>query len=198
MESGVLTRLRWRRRGAWMWPLFLGGTVGEAVLIHRLPFAGDGVGVIGAGLIAMFFNLLAIGPLASVLGWWLQRRRPGWPSVVARDRAGVACLAVVAVALALGGIAHRPAIRAERDDLAAQGAAVHEYVLAQAPVVYRRRLGQATTVRVDRHLYRTCVPGNDPQRALCLIVNTDQSPPGIRVDPNRERNESMYRIDANP
>jgi len=181
-----------------MWPLFCGGTVGEAVLIHQLPFAGDGVGLIGAGLLAMFFNLLAIGVVAPVLGWWWRRRRPDVPKVVLRDRGGVAGLALVAAALVFGGVAHRPAIRAEQDDLAAQGAAVHQYVLAQAPAGYRRRLGRATTVRVDAHLYRTCVPGNDPDRALCLIVNTDQSPPGIRVDPNHERNESMYRIDANP
>lgn len=198
MESGALTRLRWRRRGAWMWPLFFGGTVGEAVLIHQLPFAGDGAGVIGAGLLAMFFNLLAIGVAAPVLGWWWGRRRPEWPNVVARDRAGVAILVLVAAALVVGGIAHRPAVRAQQDDLAAEGAAVHDYVLAQAPVIYRRKLGAATTVRVDAHLYRTCVPGGDPERALCLIVNTDQSPPGIRVDPSRERNESMYRVDATP
>ena len=35
-------------------------------------------------------------------------------------------------------------------------------------------------------LYRTCLPGPDPERSLCVIVTTDQSPPGVTLDRSQE------------
>ena len=35
------TRLRWRLRGATMWPAFLVAVVVDAVLLRTLPIAGD-------------------------------------------------------------------------------------------------------------------------------------------------------------
>jgi len=48
-------------------------------------------------------------------------------------------------------------------------------------------------VRVEVGMYRTCVPGEDPERPLCLFVETDQSPPGVTRDPERIPNALWRR-----
>src|SRR3954447_24188996 len=110
------TRLRWRLRGATMWPAFLVALVFDAVLLHWLPISGDvAPDLFAAALLAFFFNLVAVGvgaPLAGGVGarWGgrLGRRRGGGrPKVVADDRAGTALVAGIAM-LVLGlGLAHR-------------------------------------------------------------------------------------------
>ncbi len=35
------------------------------------------------------------------------------------------------------------------------------------------------------------MPGPDPKRSFCVLVNTDQSPPGIRRDTNRQTNQDF-------
>ncbi|HVE67838.1 MAG TPA: hypothetical protein VNB64_04585 [Solirubrobacteraceae bacterium] len=188
-----LTRLRWRMRGAWMWPAFAAFTVLDGVLIHERPLAGDATGLVPALILASVFNLIAVAVLGRMGGWLLRRRRRDLPAVVAHDYAGTACLFAVAAAVAVAGQIHRPAVDERRADFAAQAAAVRRWVLTQAPPEYRRNLRRADSLRLGADLYRTCVPGPDPRRALCLFVNTDQHPPGVRVDPNREPNESFAR-----
>jgi hypothetical protein len=70
----------------------------------------------------------------------------------------------------------------------AQSEAVRRYVATRAAPAYRRNIDRADTWRIAEDLYRTCVPGDDPLRSLCLFVRTDESPPGIKVDPNRAPN----------
>ena len=76
-ESLWRARLRWRWRGALLWPLFVSLTIVDALLLGRLPLSGEqGTDLVPALLLAGFFNLLVVavlGPLASVL---LHRRRP--------------------------------------------------------------------------------------------------------------------------
>ena len=92
-------------------------------------------------------------------------------------------LAAVTVALLTGGLLHRPALAAERADVAAAVAAgTHDYVVAQEPG-YRRGLSSIDVMRVERDLYRSCVPGPDPARWLCVFVNTRQRPAGITAGP---------------
>jgi hypothetical protein len=194
-----LSRLRWRRRGAWMWPAFLVLTVLDGVLVHRQPIAGEGGDLFSSLLLAAFFNLVAVAVVAPLTGALVRRRwRPDWPQVVAHDYAGTALLLAVTAGLLVAGLANRGAVDAEREEFAAQAAAVRAYVGHQAPLAYRRNLRRATTVRLGDDLYRTCVPGPDPQRQLCLFVNTDQRPPGVRRDPNREPNEDFARAQPGP
>lgn len=193
MEPAWTTRLRWRMRGAWMWPAFFAFTALDGVLIHRQPIAGDGTDLVPALILAGFFNLIAIAVLGRMGGWLLRRRRPDLPAVVAHDYAGVACVAAVALVVLGAGLAHRPAVRESRDDFAAQSAAARHYVLSQAPAAYRRNLQRANSLRLGPDLYRTCVPGPDPGRSLCLFLSTDQHPPGVEVDPNREPNRRFAR-----
>src|SRR5213076_1553554 len=79
MERASLTRLRWRLRGAWMWPAFVALTVADALLLHQLPIATDGVDVVPALLLAGFLNLVVVAVAAPLAGRLLRRRRPDLP-----------------------------------------------------------------------------------------------------------------------
>jgi hypothetical protein len=186
-----LSRLRWRLRGAWMWPAFALLTVLDGLLLHARPIAGGGTGAFEGILLAAFLNVVTVAVLAPIAGALLRRRRRDLPKLIATDYAGAALLVAVTGALMAGGALHRPAVLEQRRDFHAQAAAVRTYVLAKAPPVYRTNLVRADTAQIDARLYRTCVPGGDPDRSLCLFVSTDQSPPGIRLDPNHETNQSF-------
>jgi hypothetical protein len=192
MERVWLSRLRWRLRGAWQWPSFVALTLADAVLLHQVPIAGEGPDWIPAVLLAMFFNLLAVAVAGPLLGIALRRRRPDLPRVVATDYGGTAALVATSVLLAGIGLAHRPARQARHDAFAAQSAAVRRYVARTAGVApeYRRTIDRADTVHLGGDLYRTCVPGDDPERPLCLFIDTGTSPPGVREDPSRSPNST--------
>ena len=183
------TRLRWRLRGATMWPAFVLAVAVDAVLLHELPIAGDTAPEpFGAVLLAFFFNLVAVAIGAPLAGRWLRRRRAALPKVVADDRAGTVLLGALCAGLAILGLAHRPAMRAGERAFEAQAVAARRYVAAQAPAAFRRNLAHMDTWQPGPDLYRTCVPGPDPRRSFCVIVNTDQRPPGVTRDPNQSPN----------
>jgi len=186
--SGGLRRLRWRRRGAWLWPAFVVTTLAEMALLHWLPVQGDSTRWISALLVAGCLNLIAVVVLGGPGAVLLRRRRPDMPKVVASDYAGRAALAVVAVALVAAGLAHRPVIVDRRAAFDEQLLAVHRWVTQNGDAFANTRLAQADTVLVDEELFRTCVPGRDPKRWLCLVVDTSQSPPAVTRDVNREPN----------
>jgi hypothetical protein len=185
----AITRLRWRRRGAWQWPTFAAAVAGEAVLLHLLPIS-DGTGVVAAVLLAGFLNLAILAGAGPLTGIAVRRRRPDLPRVVARDYAATGLMVMAAAVIVGLGIAHRPALRAAAAAFRAQSDAVRSYVKLHASDDYRRRIDGADTWRLDANLYRTCVPGADPARRLCLIVNTAISPPGITIDPNMAPNST--------
>ena len=82
MERVWLTRLRWRLRGALMWPLAGLLLVVDAVLIHELPFAGGGPDWFLSVLLAGFFTLLVVAVAAPLGGRLVRRRRPDLPVVL--------------------------------------------------------------------------------------------------------------------
>ncbi len=180
--------------GAWLWPAFLVLTPLEGLLLTRLPFYGtQGPGTFVAGvLIAGFFNLALVAILAPLLARRLRRRRPDLPRVVAGDLAGSRLLLAGLLVLVVAGLVHRPAVADAQRDLAAQYAAVHDYVLQQAPE-YRAALPTLDAMRMEDDLFRSCVPSEDPRKWLCLFVETDQEPAGVRLDPDRAPN-SVYRL----
>jgi hypothetical protein len=186
-------RLRWRMRGAWQWPTFGVLTLLDAVLLTRLPFYEDGPGPLVAGiLVAAFANLLAVAVIGPLAGLWLRRRRPDLPRLIAGDYASTAVLLLICAGFLAGGLIHRPAVAAERADVAAVAASTRGYVIAQAPE-YRGGLPEMDAMRVEEDLYRSCVPGPDPRRWLCVFVTTDQRPPGVTADPDRAPN-AVYRM----
>lgn len=191
-----LTRLRWRLRGATMWPAFAAAIVVDAGLMQALPIAGDGSpGPFAAVLLAGFFNLAVVAVGAPLAGRWLRRRRPALPKVVADDRAGTVLLATLAVVLATIGVTHRPAVREHEGDLLAQAASVRRFVLAQAPPAYRANVDRMETAKQGPDLYRTCVPGPDRARSFCVFVTTDQHPPGVTRDPDQTPNAVYFGPD---
>jgi hypothetical protein len=198
MDAGVdaerrsrLRRLRWRLRGAWLWPTFAIVTVLEMPLLHWLPLSGERTGLVGALLLAACLNLIAVAVIGGLGGAALRRRRRDLPKVVADDYAGTAALALVAVVFVAVGLAHRPETVAEREAFGEQSLAVQRWLAANGGLFERAHAGAATTLRIDADLYRTCVPTRQPRRWLCLVVDTSASPPTVRPDPNHESNASM-------
>ena len=183
-----LTRLRWRMRGAWLWPAFFALTAIDGMLIALLPPYEEAPDeLVGGVLLAGFANLAAIAVLAPLVGHLLRRRRPDLPRVVANDYAGTALVLAIAALLLVAGLIHRPAVSAERGDQAAMLTAVRGFVTSQA-VEWRLGLGRLDAVRLAPDTYRACVPGDDPRRSLCLIVDTDQRPAGVTRDNSMEPN----------
>lgn len=186
-------RLRWKLRGALLWPSFVVATVLEMVLLHWLPVQGDATGWVGGLLAAGCLNLIGVVVIGGVGGTLLRRRRPDMPKVVADNYAGTAALGIVAAGLVLAGVLHRPAITDRREAVGRQSEAVRTWVGHHGDATARARLPQADTLLIDVDLFRTCVPGRDPKRDLCLIVDTSKSPPSVRRDRSREPNASLGR-----
>jgi hypothetical protein len=175
-------------RGAWLWPAFLGLTALDGALFELLPpYEQAPRGVVGGVLLAGFANLIAIAVLAPLGGFLLRRRRPDLPRVVANDYAGTALVLAITSLLLAAGLAHRPAVGDARADRAAVLAAVRGFVTNQAEE-WQPGLPRVDAVRLAPEVYRACVPGEDPHRALCLIVDTDQRPAGVTRDSSMEPN----------
>jgi hypothetical protein len=199
MERAPLTRLRWRLRGAWQWPLFAALLAADTVLLHELPIAGDGPDWFAAAVLALFFNVVAVALGGTVVGPLVRRRRPDLPPIVAADRGGTAALVATTAILVAIGIGHRDRLAAEHEELEVQAAAVRTWVAhSSEPEVrrHRRHLDRLDTLPFGEDLYRTCVPGDDPERSLCLFVDTSQSPPGLRRDPNPAPNATFLGRDG--
>lgn len=189
-EQGM-RRMRWRLRGAWLWPAFVVATLLEMLLLRWLPIAGDGSGFFAGLLLAGWMNLIAVVVLGGIGGRILRRVRGDLPKVVADDYAGLGALAVVAGAFVVAGLVHRPELAADRAAFARQSQAVRLWVEANGGDFARAHVDSADSVMVDDDLYRTCVPEPEPKGWLCLIVDTSHSPPRITRDPSRESNASQ-------
>jgi hypothetical protein len=185
-----LVRLRWRLRGAWLWPGFVALTLLEMVLLHWLPLAGQGTDFIPALLLAGSLNLIAVALLGGLGGRALRRVRRDMPKVVADNYAGTTILALMAATFVTVGLVHRPEVIDRRKAFSRQSQAVQRWVQANGDDFAAAHVRRADTLTIEEDLWRTCVPGPDPKRWLCLIVDTSQSPPGITRDPNRESNTS--------
>lgn len=183
--------MRWRLRGAWLWPGFLVVTVLEMGLLHWLPIAGAGSGWIAALLLAGCLNVIAVAVGGGLGGIALRRVRGDLPKVVADDYAGLAALGVVGAAFLVAGLVHRPELDADRKAFALQSMAVRLWVEGHGDAFTRAHVNAADSVLVDRDLYRTCIPGTDPRRWLCLVVDTSRRPPLVRRDASRESNASQ-------
>jgi hypothetical protein len=196
VDRDRLRRLRWRLRGAWLWPAFVVLTVVEGVLLGQLPLAGDGTAFIPGVLLAGFFNLVAVAALMPLLGRRVRRLRPDLPKVVADDYAGTALVVAVFAVLLTVGLIHRPERLAAERDYKAQSAAVVRWVAARGAPEFRHNVSRADTWQQAEDLYRTCVPGPDPKRSLCLIVDTSESPPSVTRDGSAAPNSEFVGPDA--
>ena len=183
-------RLRWRLRGAWQWPAFMLLTLLDGILLVVLPpYLGAPENLFPGVLLAGFANLLAIAVLAPLLGAWMRRRRPDLPRLVASNYAGASLLVAITLGLVATGLLHRSAVRAEKAREQSVAAAMHDFVVRQAPE-HRDALGAIDAIRLEQDYYRACIPRDEPDRWFCLFVSTDQHPAGVTRDteeiPNRD------------
>lgn len=190
MERLWPARLRWRMRGAWLWPAFFGLTVVDGVLITVLPpYTGTPPGIVGGLLLAGFANLFVLAVLTPFAGRLLRRRRPDLPRAIAKDYAGTTLLCLLAAVILVAGVLHRPAVADTADDEAALWGSVRAYVRTHAPG-FAAGLPRADAALLAADVYRACVPGPDPRRSLCLIVDTDRRPPRVARDESMRPNGS--------
>jgi hypothetical protein len=173
MESGWLHRFRWRRRGAWLWPMFALATAADAVLEHLRPPAGDAQSVVSAALVGLVLNLLAVLLLSRPLAALIRRVRGDLPSVVARNYAGTVVVAAVTAGLIAAGLVHHDAIVANQQALRDATVRAQAWIGDHATPQFRRHVALADTVAIEPgRIYRTCVPGDDLRRTYCVIVKT--------------------------
>jgi hypothetical protein len=179
-------------RGAWQWPAFGLLTVADAIVLNALPVWGDGPGGLVPGLLlAGALNLMVVALAAPLAGLLLRRRRRDLPRAIASDYAGAVLLGLLFAGLVAGGLSHRPALARDRHDRAVVGLEVARFVTDHRPE-YRAGMAQMDTMRLEAGMYRSCVPGPDPIRPLCVIVRTDRTPPTVTEDLDRASN-AVYR-----
>jgi hypothetical protein len=183
-------RLRWRLAGAWQWPAFCVLTLVDTVVLSRLPFAGGRSTLIGSLLAAGLLNMIVLAVVPKPAGWLLRRRRPDLPREVAADRAGATGLLALSVVLIVGGVLHRPALRAHDESMAFAAAQARAFAGHRAPKRYLPLHGQDTW-NPGPDVYRSCFEGPDPKRDFCVVVRTDEGNPVVRIDPDQRPNATV-------
>jgi hypothetical protein len=184
------SRLRWRLSGAWQWPTFVVLTAVDAVVLARLPFSGGRANLLGCVLAAGLLNLIVIAVVPRAGGWLVRLRRPHLPREIAADQAGTVGLVALCLVLVAGGVAHRPALRANDTMVTTAVREARLYAAHHAPARYLP-LGDSDTVQSGPHLFRTCFAGPDPRRDYCLFVRTDEPALIVRVDPDQRPNATV-------
>jgi hypothetical protein len=181
-------------RGAWLWPAFFGLTLLDGLVIWRLPpYDGAPPGLVGGILLAGFANLLLIALVAPLVGRRLRRVRQDLPKVIAIDYAGTALVAMLAVIVVAAGLVHRPAIAAKAEARTDAVAAVRDRVRLAEPQ-FAAGLGAEDVLELQPDSYRVCVPGPDPERWLCHIVDVDRDPPRVIRDDSMEPNSALRTV----
>jgi hypothetical protein len=173
MESSWLQRLRWRRRGAWLWPVFVLATLADAALEHARPPASDRQSIFSAALVGLVLNLLAVLLLSRPIGALMRRSRHDLPWVVARNYAGTTVVLAVSVGLLAAGLVHHGTVIANQNALRDATVRAQAWIGDRAPAEFRRNVSLPDTFAIQPgSIYRTCVPGRSWTRTYCVIVKT--------------------------
>jgi hypothetical protein len=173
MDGAWLSRFRWRRRGAWLWPAFVALTVVDAAIGHLLPPVGEKQSIAAAALGGLVLNLIGVILLSRPLGALLRRRRPDLPWTVARNYGGTLVVALVTVALLGAGLAHRSSITSEQQTMRDAIVRAQAFIGDRAPDQFKRNVKLIDTVAIQPgSIYRMCVPGAHGRRTYCVIVDT--------------------------
>jgi hypothetical protein len=173
MDGAWVGRLRWRRRGAWLWPAFVVATLLDGVVGHALPPAGDAQTLVAAALAGLVLNVLAVLLLSRPIAALVRRMRKGLPAIVARNYAGTAAVIGVTGAIGLTGLAHHATI--VRDNQAMRDAIkrAQAWIGDRAPAEFRRNVEWVSTFTIEPgSIFRECVPSIDGTRTYCVIVIT--------------------------
>jgi hypothetical protein len=187
-------RLRWRLAGAWQWPTFCVLTLVDTVVLSRLPFSGGRSTLIVSLLAAGLLNMIVLAVVPKAGGWLVRRRRPDLPREVAADRAGTVGLAALSAALIVGGVLHRPALRAHDAALETATSTARHFADHRAPSRYLPLHGQDTWQQ-GPDVFRSCFEGPDPRRDFCVVVRSDEANLVVRVDPDQRPNATVAGVD---
>ena len=191
------TRMRWRLRGAWMWPSFAALTLLDGVLLHLLPPVREGIGLIPGILIATFGNLVLIG----AVGPWLARRtwkrrqsaQPGAPPKaqleVLSDRIGTGLLVASVFGILAAGLAARPTIVVETEQRERAAKLLEDYVNVHGDDELRRNLEASDTHRYADGYYRSCIPHDDRERWTCFFIDVREERSRFDLDPSQLPNK---------
>jgi len=170
MVTTPLVRMRWRLRGAWLWPAFVALTLADGAIVHWLPLAGDHESPVAGWLIGLFSSLLAIAVISPLLARGLRRFRPDMPRVVARDYAGAAVVVAVTAVLLIAGLLHRQTVNSDQHALQDAIARAQAFVGDRAPARFQSSRAAVDTLPIQPpQIYRVCV--HSGARTYCVIVN---------------------------
>ncbi len=190
MDGAWLARMRWRWRGASLWPAFVAATIAEAVIGHLLPPAGDAQSLVAAGLLGFVLNVIALVLLSRPVGAALRLVRADLPVVVARDYAGTLAVTLVAGGLLAVGLMHRGSVVGDQHAMVDAIRRAQAWIGDRAPAEFRRNVEHTDTYAIEHGIYRTCVPSAVQARSYCVIVDTSVPfPRGVRFagyEPNSE------------
>lgn len=171
MEGAWYARVRWRWRGAWLWPTFAALTLADGVIGHALPAVGDTQNFVAAALVGCALNLLGVILLRRPLGALVRRARPDFPREVAGDYAGTGVVVAISLVLLASGLANRSSVIADRSTLHDAVTRAQAWIGGQAPAEFRRNISRISTLTIEAgRLYRSCVPSMDGRRTFCVIV----------------------------
>jgi hypothetical protein len=197
--------MRWRLRGAWLWPAFVLFTLADGVLLHLLPpvrlgFTREGMTLVFGVIVATFANLLLVGAVAP----WLARRLAERPEATAAgtlgtvphpvrrelvlDRVGTALLAAGLIGVLAAGLGSREVVVADTKATETNAKLVRDYVQQSGNAELRRNLESANTAKLKDGYFRTCIARDDRRRFFCVFVDTNRKPPRLVKDPSAEPN----------
>jgi len=198
-------RLEWRLRGGMQWPAFVLFTLLDAVVLWRLPpLAFRDLNVFDGVFMALFGNLVLLGAVAPFLARRLVRRRelatPGalTPQVereVLQDRVAAVLLAVGFAGCVISGLGNRPVIVSETNETQEAGRQLTLFVKRSDDAELRRNAEAANTHRIEPGYFRLCVPRDDRERSVCILVDTRKDPVSVRRDPSGSSNQELFGLD---
>jgi hypothetical protein len=190
-------RMRWRLRGAWMWPTFVAITLLEGVLMHAVPPTRTGVELIPAILIATFANVVLVGLIAPWLARRMWRRRPAADPAtppkaqleVLVDRVGTGLLLAGVLGVLAAGLAARPTVVAETEERERAAKELLRFIEGHGSEELRRNLEASETARLADGYYRSCIPHDDRERWSCYFIDARQPDTTITPDPSQLPNK---------
>jgi hypothetical protein len=173
MGGGLVARVRWRRRGAWLWPAFIAATIADGLVGHLLPPAGESQTIVSALLIGLVLNLIGVILLSHPVGALVRRTRHDLPKLIARDYGGTMVVLAIAAGVLGVGLLHRGSVLADQRSFRDATVRAQAFIGDRAPAQFRANTGAATTFAIQEgSIYRVCVPSSDRKQTYCVIVNT--------------------------
>jgi hypothetical protein len=191
------TRMRWRLRGAWMWPSFVALTLLDGFLLHELPPVREGIELIPGILLATFGNLVLIGAVGPWLARRLWKRRPAAdPAAPAKaqldvlsDRIGTGLLVASVFGILAAGLAARPTVVVETEERERAAEMLRGFVNAHGDAELRRNLEASDTARLADGYYRSCIPDDERERWTCFFLDATAERTKLIRDPSALPNE---------